>query len=343
MSIPKEDAEGDQNRPTANSKNSENKAESADFNFAESGANQGDTSTRAEEAKEKKPWDVLKETVSLRRLMESDGHRFSGTGKWIKCCCPFHDDNTPSFVINEEDTHGRCFGCGWFGNIFDYEMEAYQVDFREAFKRLSHKADRIVRGTQSPASKRRKPKPAPTLTKEQREQAEKYAARLATDEWVRDGIIRKRFNGKPGWSPETLRTLGLEESLGWAGDALAFIYPSGIKYRRWPGKEIVAECEGISLWRAHRLPKAETVYLTEGETDAISLIDTGIETDDSVAVLSLWSATGFQTDWAPMFRGKTVVLCLDNDDAGHRAMQKIGVALGDAGVDVIPFDWKEVA
>ena len=33
------------------------------------------------------------------------------------------------------------------------------------------------------------------------------------------------------------------------------------------------------LWRGELIPQAETIYLCEGETDAISLIDRGIEDD----------------------------------------------------------------
>lgn len=42
-----------------------------------------------------------------------------------KCLCPFHDDTTPSMVINEKDNYVKCFACGEGGNpisfIYKYE------------------------------------------------------------------------------------------------------------------------------------------------------------------------------------------------------------------------------
>ena len=34
--------------------------------------------------------------------------------------CPFHNEKTPSFHINEDKQLFYCFGCGAGGNIFDF-------------------------------------------------------------------------------------------------------------------------------------------------------------------------------------------------------------------------------
>jgi hypothetical protein len=81
--------------------------------------------------------------------------------------------------------------------------------------------------------------------------------------------------------------------LGWAGDALAFIYPSGTKYRRWPFKDFFWECDGASLWRDHALAAALHVFLTESETDAIALIETDVEKIHGDAVIAVPGATSF--------------------------------------------------
>ena len=34
-----------------------------------------------------------------------------------KCCCPFHQENTPSFVWNPKTKNAHCFGCNKTYNI----------------------------------------------------------------------------------------------------------------------------------------------------------------------------------------------------------------------------------
>ena len=39
-------------------------------------------------------------------------------GKDSWCCCPFHDEKTPSCKINDDLGSFYCFGCGAKGDIF---------------------------------------------------------------------------------------------------------------------------------------------------------------------------------------------------------------------------------
>ena len=37
-------------------------------------------------------------------------------GSNYKACCPFHQENTPSFVVSQTKQIFKCFGCGVAGN-----------------------------------------------------------------------------------------------------------------------------------------------------------------------------------------------------------------------------------
>jgi len=37
---------------------------------------------------------------------------FKKSGIYYKTNCPFHDEKTPSFLVNQADRHYHCFGCG---------------------------------------------------------------------------------------------------------------------------------------------------------------------------------------------------------------------------------------
>src|SRR5690625_2240860 len=54
--------------------------------------------------------------------------------------CPFHNDNTPSFSVNEEKQIFHCFGCGKGGNVFSFVMEIEHYNFIEAVKYLAEQS-----------------------------------------------------------------------------------------------------------------------------------------------------------------------------------------------------------
>lgn len=54
--------------------------------------------------------------------------------------CPFHNESTPSFSVNEEGGFFHCFGCGVGGNVFTFLTRMEGVSFPEAVRRLAAKA-----------------------------------------------------------------------------------------------------------------------------------------------------------------------------------------------------------
>ncbi len=89
----------------------------------------------------------------------------------------------------------------------------------------------------------------------------------------------ERIASARGWQAETLRGLTFEPSLGWHKGKLAFIYETGVKLRwRQNGERVICWAFGKPwLWRGSLIDTAGKIYLCEGETDAINLIDAGIE------------------------------------------------------------------
>ncbi len=55
-------------------------------------------------------------------------------------CCPFHNEKTPSFSVNEEKGFYHCFGCGEHGDIISFTMKSNNMDFVEAIKELANQA-----------------------------------------------------------------------------------------------------------------------------------------------------------------------------------------------------------
>ena len=60
-------------------------------------------------------------------------------GKTLMGCCPFHDEENPSFAIYPETNSWNCFaGCGG-GDVISFYMKLNNVDFNTAVKELTSK------------------------------------------------------------------------------------------------------------------------------------------------------------------------------------------------------------
>ncbi len=57
-----------------------------------------------------------------------------------KGCCPFHQEKTPSFMVNRERQSWHCFGYGKGGDIFSFLQEIEGMEFVEALKFLADRA-----------------------------------------------------------------------------------------------------------------------------------------------------------------------------------------------------------
>lgn len=55
--------------------------------------------------------------------------------------CPFHEERTPSFSVNEEKQIFHCFSCGRGGNAFSFLMELENLSFPQAVAKVAPLAD----------------------------------------------------------------------------------------------------------------------------------------------------------------------------------------------------------
>ncbi len=70
--------------------------------------------------------------VSSYLPLKKDGRRYWGL-------CPFHNEKTPSFSVNQELNLYYCFGCKAGGNVVQFVMEMERVSYLEAVKILADK------------------------------------------------------------------------------------------------------------------------------------------------------------------------------------------------------------
>ena len=52
------------------------------------------------------------------------------------CCCPFHSEKSPSFIVNPQKQIYKCFGCGAGGDVITFVKEYKKIEFKEAVSEL---------------------------------------------------------------------------------------------------------------------------------------------------------------------------------------------------------------
>src|SRR5690606_17563057 len=80
------------------------------------------------------PKAFLDELRARVRLSDIIGKRMKLTraGREFKGCCPFHNEKTPSFYVNDQKGFYHCFGCGAHGDAVRFYMDHDNLKFMEA-------------------------------------------------------------------------------------------------------------------------------------------------------------------------------------------------------------------
>ena len=81
----------------------------------------------------------IKSKLSIRSILEKKT-KLIQKGKDYWCCCPFHEEKTPSCKINDDYGSFYCFGCGAKGDIFTIYTDLYNFNFVDAVKELANQA-----------------------------------------------------------------------------------------------------------------------------------------------------------------------------------------------------------
>ncbi len=61
-------------------------------------------------------------------------------GREWKACCPFHDEKTPSFYVNDQKGFYHCFGCQAKGDVIRWMTDQRGLPFMDAVKELASEA-----------------------------------------------------------------------------------------------------------------------------------------------------------------------------------------------------------
>jgi DNA primase len=132
--------------------------------------------------------------------------KLTRAGREWRGCCPFHDEKTPSFYVNDQKQFYHCFGCGAHGDAINWMVDHAGLGFMDAIKELAAEAGMEV------------PAPDPAAAKKAEERASlidvtEAAQRLFVESLSGPaGAAARDYLARRGLKPETLREFGF----GWA-------------------------------------------------------------------------------------------------------------------------------
>ena len=131
------------------------------------------------------------------------------SGRNLKANCPFHQEKTPSFMVQPEKQIFHCFGCGVGGDVFGFVMRYENMNFPETIRQLAERANIVLPRESAKKSE------GPT---ESEQLYEIY--QLARDFYHQQymdpvkGKVARDYFEKRGFKPE----MAAELKMGWASD-----------------------------------------------------------------------------------------------------------------------------
>ena len=75
--------------------------------------------------------------IDLMEYMERTVEFTKHSGGTHYCLCPFHQEDTPSLAVNEDDQFWHCFGCGRSGSIYTWIQLTEHLSFPQAVQKVA--------------------------------------------------------------------------------------------------------------------------------------------------------------------------------------------------------------
>jgi DNA primase len=76
-------------------------------------------------------------------------------GRSLMGLCPFHNEKSPSFSVNDDNGFYHCFGCNESGNVFKFLMQVENISFPESVRKVAERYGITVPETDDPRARQR--------------------------------------------------------------------------------------------------------------------------------------------------------------------------------------------
>ncbi len=199
--------------------------------------------------------DRVRASVDIVTLV-SESVPLKKSGRKYRGLCPFHNERTPSFYIDETKQLFYCFGCGAGGDTFKFAMLREGVDFMEAVRLLARRAGIPVPEARS----------GPRASEREAALAACKAAAALYREILREGPegdVGRNYLERRGVTPATREALSLgyapdrwetlREALGRQGHRMEVLMAAGLVQRREDGSGFYDRFRNRIIFPVHNL------------------------------------------------------------------------------------------
>lgn len=251
--------------------------------------------------------------ADLLGLEEFDEHN-------LKALCPFHKEDTPSFIYNPKSMNYHCFGCGRNVSLIDAYIETGDT-FLGAAEKVFELAGMTVglgeRGVQTHRNYRY-PREEPVR---ERDKVDPYcAARKISKETLDYCDVRQDEYGNMVFNYYD------------ANDVLTMVkYRPSHKVDKSKG-EIKSWCQKGAdtkplLFNMNRINTEHPLLICEGELDSMAAIEAGFRNTVSIP-LGAQNHHWIEENWDWLDQFNEIIICADNDEAGQKMVSDVVPRLG---------------
>ena len=261
-----------------------------------------------------------------------------------KCPLPGHEDDKPSFQFNLKTGKWKCFGCGRSGHYAEFLCEMNHGWLRDdAIQHLREVYGGNNGNGHRPKVKPKEVEPEPPPPPLDYNLVLKYQEDL----WKHENLkLLNYLRVDRGFTDETIAKwmIGVDKSC--KRFTLPIFDADGnlVNIRKYkPGakepeqKWLNTKGYGSPARLFPAVPEGKRVIICEGEFDTI------IATQNQCHAITGTGGCGVWLDeWSPLFAGKIVVICYDNDKAGREASIRVAESLAPYAASVRILNWPEI-
>lgn len=235
-----------------------------------------------------------------------------------KACCPYHNENTPSFIYNSKNYNFHCFGCHKNVDIIDVFMEKGST-YIEAVEKLFDLAGISYSfGEKNIKTKYSYKYPTPVECENKDKVYEYFKLRKISPATVDYCDVRQDEQGNVVFNYYD------------SNDVLTMVkYRPSRKITKGENKTWCQKGADTTplLFNMNRINTSKPLLITEGEPDAMAAIESGYTNTVSVPL----GAGNFHWieecwDWLEQF--DSIIICSDNDEAGIKMQKEVVYRLG---------------
>ncbi len=93
--------------------------------------------------------ELLRQRIDLSEVLSAHLN-LQRSGSSYKALCPFHEEKSPSFIVQKGDSHYHCFGCGAHGDAIAFLMTYVKMGFSDAVESLAERFQVTLEKSEEP-------------------------------------------------------------------------------------------------------------------------------------------------------------------------------------------------